>query len=191
MGCRSKRRCRCRQREEKLSPIKRPNAAGRVHLVPLSLPAGERGHFHLLSGFGILPQRFIPPNRHRTRRTEPVRFHVARTARRGPHFHLIAGAAFRLGGLFRATVPPDPAPPRATRGGAGTGTGPNGSRGLWSITHRGASIRDPDRRDTLVRAALERARDLGCGFVVFPGQTLVAVPDPDFAPALCPRKGGP
>ena len=70
--------------------------------------------------------------------------------------------------------------------------------------------RDPDHRAAAVRAALERARDLGCEFVIFPGWTLVAdapppwllnltagvtvvaemlFPDP--APtATAPRKGG-
>lgn len=37
-----------------------------------------------------------------------------------------------------------------------------------------AITRDPDGRAAAVRAALDRARDLGCGFVVFPGWTLVA-----------------
>lgn len=37
-----------------------------------------------------------------------------------------------------------------------------------------AITRAPDHRAAVVRAALERARDLGCGFVVFPGWTLVA-----------------
>lgn len=38
--------------------------------------------------------------------------------------------------------------------------------------------RDPDRRSAVVRAALERARALACGFVVFPGWTLVALTPP-------------
>lgn len=38
--------------------------------------------------------------------------------------------------------------------------------------------RDPDHRAGVVRTALERARDLGCEFVLFPGWTLVAAAPP-------------